>query len=76
MTGRWRDCPFTVFEGKRGGRAIGRGYKTRLRAIVAAWWVSLYNGNDVWIERDLPRAEFVPQTGPRGSAGDSGAAER
>lgn len=68
-----RTHPFTVWEGKRGGAARGFSYRTRLQAIVAAWWASVYSGHDVWIERDMPRAVFVPQTGPHGPAGDSGA---
>lgn len=68
--------PFTVWEGERGGIAQGKSYRTRTRAIVSAWWVSLYNGHDVWIEHDMPRVSFAPQTGPHGPAGDSGTARR
>lgn len=51
--------PFTVWEGKRGGASIGRSYRTRLRAIVAAWWASIYRGDDVWIEHTLPPIEVA-----------------
>lgn len=80
MLERWdeyrRTHPFTVWEGEKGGSARGKSYRTRLRAIIAAWWASLYSEHDVWIERDMPRIEFLPQPGPRGPAGDSGAARR
>lgn len=50
-----RAWPFTVWEGDPNGSASGRGYRTRWRAILAAWWASRYAQQDVWIEHRLPR---------------------
>lgn len=71
-----RTHPFTVWEGERDGAAYGNSYRSRLQAIAAAWWASLYSGHEVWVERDMPRVVLVPLTGPHGPAGDSGAASR
>lgn len=52
--------PFTVWEGDEWS-AAGRDYRTRLGAIVAAWFASLYARKDVWIEHNPPT--LTPEVG-------------
>lgn len=46
--------PFTVWEGTEWS-ARGTSYRWRWQAVAAAWWVSRYTRQSVWIERAMPR---------------------
>lgn len=53
-----QEWPFIVWEGKRGSAATGRAYRRRWQAILAAWWVSRFTQQDVWIEHRSPKPEL------------------
>lgn len=58
---RGQQWPFTVWEGDPNSSAVGRDYRRRWRAILAAWWASLYSQQDVWIEHRPPRLVSLEQ---------------